>query len=52
MHSMGGGTGSGVGTFILSLLEDYFPEVFRFATVVYPEDDVVTGPYNSMLAMN
>ena len=52
MHSMGGGTGSGVGTYTLSLLEDYFPEVFRFSTVVFPEDDVVTGPYNSVLAMS
>jgi tubulin epsilon len=52
MHSMGGGTGSGVGTYTLSLLKDYFPEVFRFSTVVYPEDDVVTGPYNSLLAMS
>jgi len=51
MHSMGGGTGSGVGTFILKLLEEEYPEVFRFSTVVYPEDDVVTGPYNSVLAM-
>lgn len=51
MHSMGGGTGSGVGTFILTMLHDMYPEVFRFNTVVFPEDDVVTGPYNSMLAM-
>ncbi|OMJ96001.1 hypothetical protein SteCoe_375 [Stentor coeruleus] len=52
MHSMGGGTGSGVGTYTLSILADYFPEVFRFSTVVFPEDDVVTGPYNSVLAMS
>jgi tubulin epsilon len=51
-HSMGGGTGSGVGTYTLSLLADNFPEVFRFSTVVFPEDDVVTGPYNSVLAMS
>jgi tubulin epsilon len=49
---MGGGTGSGLGTRILSLLEDDYPEVFRFSTVVFPEDDVVTGPYNSILALN
>ena len=52
MHSMGGGTGSGLGTYTLALLEDNFPEVFRFSTVVFPEDDVVTGPYNSVLAMS
>lgn len=52
MHSMGGGTGSGIGTYTLALLEDYYPEIFRFSTVVFPEDDVVTGPYNSVLAMS
>ncbi|WAR17947.1 TBE-like protein [Mya arenaria] len=47
LHSMGGGTGSGVGTFILNLLED------EFVTAVYPsiDDDVITSPYNSVLAM-
>ncbi|XP_077018805.1 tubulin epsilon chain isoform X2 [Tamandua tetradactyla] len=53
IHSMGGGTGSGLGTFLLKVLEDEFPEVYRFVTSVYPsgEDDVVTSPYNSILAM-
>ncbi|XP_078600769.1 tubulin epsilon chain-like [Branchiostoma floridae x Branchiostoma japonicum] len=54
LHSMGGGTGSGVGTFILNLLEEEYPEVYRFTTAVYPsaEDDVITSPYNSVLAMH
>ncbi|XP_053382709.1 tubulin epsilon chain-like [Mercenaria mercenaria] len=53
LHSMGGGTGSGVGTFILNLLEDEYPDVYRFVTAVYPsvDDDVITSPYNSVLAM-
>ncbi|ESP03419.1 hypothetical protein LOTGIDRAFT_224456 [Lottia gigantea] len=53
LHSMGGGTGSGVGTFVLNLLADEYPDVYRFVTAVYPsgEDDVVTSPYNSVLAM-
>ncbi|KAL4649068.1 tubulin epsilon chain [Arapaima gigas] len=53
IHSMGGGTGSGLGTYVLSLLEDEFPEVCRIVTSVYPsaEDDVITSPYNSLLAM-
>ncbi|XP_055871361.1 tubulin epsilon chain-like isoform X2 [Biomphalaria glabrata] len=53
IHSMGGGTGSGVGTRILNLLEDDYPDVYRFVTAVYPsaEDDVITSPYNSVLAM-
>eukprot|EP00357_Protocruzia_adherens_P006593 CAMPEP_0114993620 /NCGR_PEP_ID=MMETSP0216-20121206/12637_1 /TAXON_ID=223996 /ORGANISM="Protocruzia adherens, Strain Boccale" /LENGTH=481 /DNA_ID=CAMNT_0002357295 /DNA_START=138 /DNA_END=1583 /DNA_ORIENTATION=+ len=54
MHSLGGGTGSGVGTFILSLLEDNFEDVFRFTTCVFPSenDDVVTSPYNSIMSLN
>ncbi|XP_012500539.1 PREDICTED: tubulin epsilon chain [Propithecus coquereli] len=46
-------TGSGLGTFLLKVLEDEFPEVYRFVTSIYPssEDDVITSPYNSILAM-
>ncbi|KAM5256536.1 tubulin epsilon chain [Ctenodactylus gundi] len=53
VHSMGGGTGSGLGTCVLKMLEDEFPEVYRFVISVYPsqEDDVITSPYNSVLAM-
>ncbi|CAM9954084.1 unnamed protein product, partial [Heterosigma akashiwo] len=53
LHSLGGGTGSGLGTYVLGLLEDSFPEVYRFAASVFPgagEEDVVTGPYNAALA--
>lgn len=51
-HSLGGGTGSGVGSFLFSLLEDHYPRIYRFSTCVYPspDADVVTSPYNSMLA--
>ncbi|XP_026175136.1 tubulin epsilon chain isoform X3 [Mastacembelus armatus] len=53
IHSMGGGTGSGLGTRVLNLLEEEFPEVCRIVTSIYPsaEDDVITSPYNSVLAM-
>ncbi|CAL8315170.1 unnamed protein product [Merluccius merluccius] len=53
IHSMGGGTGSGLGTRVLGLLKEEFPEVCRIVTSVYPseEDDVITSPYNSVLAM-
>ena len=53
LHSMGGGTGSGLGTFVLELLKDEYPEVYKFVTAIYPseDDDVVTSPYNSVLAM-
>lgn len=52
LHSLGGGTGSGLGTFLLECLEDNFPEVFRFVACVSPskDDDVVTSPYNTVLA--
>jgi tubulin epsilon len=38
----------------LELLEDNFPETFRFTTAVFPsqDDDVITSPYNSILALN
>ena len=54
LHSLGGGTGSGLGTFVLSLLADHYPDVYRFTTSVFPseDDDVVTSPYNSVLALN
>jgi tubulin epsilon len=29
-HSLGGGTGSGFGTYILGLLEDYYPDIYRY----------------------
>jgi len=52
LHSLGGGTGSGVGSYVLSRLEDEYPAVFRFAASIFPsaDDDVVTSPYNSLLA--
>lgn len=54
LHSLGGGTGSGLGTYILQDLADLYPSVFRFSTCVFPsnDDDVITSPYNSMLALN
>ncbi|KAF5842818.1 Tubulin/FtsZ family, GTPase domain-containing protein [Dunaliella salina] len=52
LHSLGGGTGSGVGTYILELLADEYPDVFRFTASVFPseDDDVITSPYNAMLS--
>ena len=42
------GTGSGIGTYVLRLLEEHYPKVYRFTTAVYPsnDDDVITSPYN------
>ncbi|KAJ8325102.1 hypothetical protein O5D80_006068 [Batrachochytrium dendrobatidis] len=52
--SMGGGTGSGLGSYLFGLLEDAFPSVYRFASTVIPSpnDDVVTSPYNSVLSLH
>lgn len=54
LHSLGGGTGSGVGTYVLEVLEDCYPDVYRFTTSIYPseDNDVITSPYNSILATN
>jgi tubulin epsilon len=54
LHSLGGGTGSGLGTYILKDLADLYPSVFRFSTCVFPsnDDDVVTSPYNAMLSLS
>jgi tubulin epsilon len=53
MHSLGGGTGSGLGTYILGELEQQYADIYRFVTAVFPsdQDDVVTSPYNSCLAL-
>lgn len=53
MHSLGGGTGSGLGTFIVEQLADEHPELYRFSTALFPsaQDDVVTSPYNFGLAI-
>lgn len=54
LHSLGGGTGSGLGSFILEQLQDDYPQVYRFTTSVFPsrDDDVVTSPYNSVLSLS
>ncbi|XP_037270150.2 tubulin epsilon chain-like [Rhipicephalus microplus] len=53
LHSLGGGTGSGLGTAVLELLSEEFPKVLRFCAPVIPStvDDVVTSPYNTVLAL-
>lgn len=55
LHSLGGGTGSGLGTYILDIMRDEFPDLYRFSTAVFPSselDDVHVSPYNSILALN
>ncbi|ESO10597.1 hypothetical protein HELRODRAFT_186652 [Helobdella robusta] len=54
LHSMGGGTGSGLGTYILKQLEDDYQDVYRFVIPIFPsqDDDVITSPYNAILALS
>ncbi|PRW20279.1 epsilon tubulin [Chlorella sorokiniana] len=54
LHSLGGGTGSGLGSYVLEQLADEYPEVERFSTCVLPSpesDDVVTSPFNACLSL-
>lgn len=53
-HSIGGGTGSGLGSHLLERLSDAFPKKLLQTYSVFPnssEGDVVVQPYNSVLAM-
>lgn len=55
IHSLGGGTGSGLGTLILSKLLDEYPGVVLASQVVFPsmrDADIVVEPYNSILGLN
>ncbi|KAJ2993313.1 Tubulin epsilon chain [Globomyces sp. JEL0801] len=50
LQSLGGGTGSGLGSYITELIRNEFPNVYSFNTGIIPSinDDVVTSPYNSI----
>lgn len=53
-HSVAGGTGSGVGSYLLERLNDAFPKKLITTYSVFPnqkQSDVVVQPYNSMLAL-
>jgi tubulin gamma len=54
LHSIAGGTGSGLGSFILERLNDRFPKKIIQTYSVFPntqEGDVVVQPYNSLLTL-
>lgn len=53
IHSLGGGTGSGLGSRILKELYDNYKSTYRFTVSVFPSeaDDVVVSPYNSILSL-
>eukprot|EP00053_Salpingoeca_punica_P004801 m.51006 g.51006 ORF g.51006 m.51006 type:complete len:462 (-) comp12950_c0_seq1:580-1965(-) len=54
-HSVAGGTGSGLGSYLLERLNDRFPKKLIQTYSVFPNQeetsDVVVQPYNSVLAM-
>ena len=54
LQSLSGGTGSGLGSYIVGRVADEFSGVNRIVVPVFPSgtDDVVTAPYNSVLALN
>lgn len=54
LHSIAGGTGSGLGSFFLEKLNDRFPKKLIQTYSVFPDttnDSVVVHPYNSLLSM-
>ena len=54
MHSIAGGTGSGLGSYLLERLNDKFPKKLIQTYSVFPnhqEPDVVVQPYNSLLTL-
>lgn len=55
LHSIAGGTGSGLGSFMLERLNDRFPKKLIQTYSVFPDTnnsgDVVVHPYNSLLSM-
>ena len=58
MHSLGGGTGSGLGSLLLQKLSEDYSDRMRFNFSVFPgstnggNSDVVTEPYNAILTLN
>lgn len=54
-HSLGGGTGSGMGTLLLSKIKEEFPDRMVMSYSVFPSanvSDTVTEPYNTTLSVN
>lgn len=55
LHSIAGGTGSGLGSYLLEALNDRYPKKLIQTYSVFPNNietsDVVVQPYNSMLSL-
>jgi tubulin epsilon len=53
-HSLGGGTGSGLGTKLVAEMADALPKKVRLTASIFPShksQDVVTSPYNVTLSL-
>jgi tubulin gamma len=54
LHSIAGGTGSGLGSYMLERMNDRFPKKLIQTYSVFPDaqgGDVVVNPYNSLLTL-
>lgn len=54
LHSIAGGTGSGLGSYLLERLNDRYPKKLIQTYSVFPDadsGDVVVQPYNSLLSL-
>lgn len=56
MHSVAGGTGSGLGSSLLENIREHFPKTLLQTVSIFPSSgtqasDVVVQPYNSLLAL-
>lgn len=55
LHSIAGGTGSGMGSFLLERLNDRYPKKLIQTYSVFPNSeevsDIVVQPYNSILSL-
>jgi len=54
-HSLGGGTGSGMGTLLISRIRDEYPDRMMCSFAVYPSpkvSDTVVEPYNATLSVH
>ena len=54
-HSLGGGTGSGMGTLLMSKLREEYPDRIMMSYPIFPSpkvSDVVVEPYNATLSVH
>lgn len=55
LHSIAGGTGSGLGSYLLEKLNDHYPKKLIQTYSVFPNQnqtsDVVVQPYNALLTL-